>query len=64
LWTWSKRVIGRVLLTGISHVRGKGSGVTFDQPVFTVVTLQDGKIAVIEDFTDRRQAREAAGLSE
>ena len=55
---------GRVLLTGISHVRGKGSGVTFDQRVFTVVTLQDGKIAVIEDFTDRRQAREGAGLSE
>lgn len=27
-------------------------------------TLQDGKIAMVEDFTDRRQAREAAGLSD
>jgi len=55
---------GRVLLTASSHVRGKGSGVAFDQRVFTVATLRDGKLAQMEDFTERSQALEAAGLSE
>ena len=54
----------RVLVTGSSHVRGKGSGVTFDQRVFSVITFRDGKIAQVEDFTERSQALEAAGLSE
>jgi len=55
---------GRVLLTGASHVRGKGSGVSFDQRVFTVVTLRDGKLIQMDDFTERSQALEAAGLRE
>jgi ketosteroid isomerase-like protein len=55
---------GRVLLTASSHVRGKGSGVTFDQRVFTVITFRDGKIAQVQDFTQRSQALETAGLGE
>ena len=54
---------GRLLVTGSSHVRGKGSGVSFDQRVFTVVTLRDGKLIQMENFTERSQALEAAGLS-
>lgn len=52
---------GRLLVTSSSHARGKGSGVSIDQRVFTVVTLRDGKVARMEDFTDRGQALEAAG---
>jgi ketosteroid isomerase-like protein len=54
----------RVLVTFSSRVRGKGSRVALDQRVFTVVTLRDGKMARMEDFTDRSQALEAAGLRE
>jgi ketosteroid isomerase-like protein len=54
----------RVLLTSSSYVRGKGSGVAVHQRVFTVVTFRDGKMAEMEDFTDRNEALEAAGLRE
>jgi ketosteroid isomerase-like protein len=43
---------------------GKRSGVSFDQRVFTVVTLRDGKLIQMDDFTERSQALEAAGLRE
>ena len=43
---------------------GKRSGVSFDQRVFTVVTLRDGKLIQMEDFTERSQALDAAGLQE
>ena len=44
--------------------RGKGSGAPVDQPVFSAVTVRNGRIARMEDHTERSEALEAAGLSE
>ena len=44
--------------------RGKGSGAPVYQPVFSAVTVRNGRIARIEDHTERSEALEAAGLSE
>jgi hypothetical protein len=55
---------GRVLLTSSSPVRGKGSGVVVDQRVFTVVALRHKKLTQIDDFSERSQALDAAGLRE
>jgi ketosteroid isomerase-like protein len=43
--------------------RGRGSGVPVDQRVFSVLTVRDGKVARIDDHTERADALEAAGLS-
>jgi hypothetical protein len=45
-------------------VRGKGSGVVVDQRVFTVVALRHKKLTQIDDFSERSQALDAAGLRE
>jgi hypothetical protein len=45
-------------------IRGKGSGLEVDQAICTVVTVREGKIAAIWDFTDRQAALESAGLRE
>ncbi len=44
--------------------RGKGSGAPVYQPVFSAVTVRNGRIARIEDHTERSEALEAAGLRE
>ena len=44
--------------------RGKGSGAPVYQPVFSALTVRDGRITRIEDHTERSKALEAAGLSE
>jgi ketosteroid isomerase-like protein len=54
----------RVLLIGRVLARGKGSGVPIVQPIFTAVTVRDGKVVRIEDHTDRARALAAAGLRE
>jgi hypothetical protein len=54
----------QVLVESRNAIRGKGSGLEIDQAIWTVVTVREGKIAAISDFTDRRTALEAAGLSE
>ena len=54
----------RVLLIGRVMAEGKGSGTPIDQPLFTVVTVRDGKVARIEDHTERAKGLEAAGLRE
>jgi ketosteroid isomerase-like protein len=46
------------------HTRGRGSGAVVDQRVFTVFVVRDGRIALIDDYTDRRDALKAAGLRE
>jgi ketosteroid isomerase-like protein len=52
----------RVLLIGHVVARGKGSGTPVNQPIFTAVTVRNGKVARIEDHTERAKAVEAAGL--
>jgi uncharacterized protein len=52
-----------VLACGWQHGRGKGSGVEVSEEIFSVWTLQAGKIVRQRMFRDRAQALEAAGLS-
>ena len=54
----------QVLVESRNAIRGKGSGLQIEQAIWTVVTVTQGKIAAISDFTDRNSALEAAGLSE
>ena len=55
---------GQVFAVQRVSARGKGSGVPFEQLIFTALTLRDGKITHIHDYTERAEALEAAGLSE
>ena len=54
------RVLSRLHVTG----SGKGSGIDIDQRVYQVVELRDGAIVRVDEFYDRADALEAAGLSE
>ncbi len=54
----------RLLLCGRQTGRGRTSGVPVDQPLFQVITLRRGLATRTEQFTERRRALEAAGLSE
>jgi ketosteroid isomerase-like protein len=45
-------------------LEGRSSGVQVNAAVFAVVTLQDGLIARLDEYTDRREALEAAGMEE
>ncbi|HEY8952235.1 MAG TPA: nuclear transport factor 2 family protein [Candidatus Dormibacteraeota bacterium] len=53
-----------VLCVSQNSIRGKDSGLAVDQRIFTLVTVRKGQIAAISDFTERRDALEAAGLRE
>jgi ketosteroid isomerase-like protein len=44
--------------------RGRGSGVEVDARYSEVYTLRDGKIIRVDEYTERADALEAAGLSE
>jgi ketosteroid isomerase-like protein len=44
--------------------RGRGSGVPFDDRLFDVYTLREGKIIHKREFRDRSSALQAAGLRE
>jgi ketosteroid isomerase-like protein len=44
--------------------RGRGSGVEVEGRAFQVFTFKDGKAVRWEEFSDRSEALEAAGLSE
>ena len=54
------RVVATVHLRG----RGRGSGVEIDARFYEVYTLRDGKIVRMDQFTERSEALEAAGLRE
>src|SRR3954447_27071505 len=54
----------RVLAFGTVRVRGRESGVEVTHPTALLVMFRDGKIIRFEDFGERSQAVEAAGLSE
>ena len=54
----------RVVATLHFHGRGRGSGVETDARFYEVYTVRDGKIVRMDEFTERSEALEAAGLSE
>ena len=54
----------RVLVTLRMHGRGRGSGVEVEARLYDVYTLRDGLIVRMDEFTDRSDALEAAGLQE
>ncbi|HLM31999.1 MAG TPA: nuclear transport factor 2 family protein [Solirubrobacterales bacterium] len=54
----------KLLVTAVQTGRGSGSGVAVSEPVFQLFTLRRGFVQRQEDFSDRSQALEAAGLSE
>jgi ketosteroid isomerase-like protein len=53
----------KTLVTTRQSGHGSGSGVAVSQPVFQVFTFRGGLVIRQEDFSDRAQALEAAGLS-
>jgi ketosteroid isomerase-like protein len=57
---WGDRVGVTVRLQG----RGRGSGVEIDARFYDVYTLRDGKIVRMDQFTERSQALQAAGVAE
>jgi ketosteroid isomerase-like protein len=52
----------RVLAVFGPSLEGRGSGIQVNAAMFAVVTLQGGLIARLDEYTDRRDALEAAGL--
>lgn len=46
------------------NLQGRRSGIGVNATMFAVVELQDGLIARMDEYADRRQALAAAGLSE
>ncbi len=59
---WVPLEDGRVLVFGQLHLRGRESGVEFDQSMTWLFTLREGKLLRYEVFDDRDEARRAAGL--
>ncbi|MFN2612640.1 MAG: nuclear transport factor 2 family protein [Solirubrobacterales bacterium] len=53
----------RVLVVATNHFRGR-DGIEIDQPGWTLFTLRGGKVVLMQAFWQRRNALEAAGLSD
>jgi hypothetical protein len=54
----------RLLAAGRIRGHGTFSGITLDEPLFSVLTLRRGLAIRQDDFTERDEALEAAGLRE
>ncbi len=54
----------RVFVAVRFHGRGRASGVEVDERLYEVFTLRDGKVLRIDEYENRADALEAAGLSE
>ena len=54
----------KVVVVGRSRATARGSGLKVDDPVSLVWTVRNGQFLRVEFFRDRRDALEAAGLSE
>jgi ketosteroid isomerase-like protein len=52
----------RVVVVVNFRARGRASGIEVDGRLYDVYTLRDGKIVRMDQFTQRSEAREAAGL--
>jgi ketosteroid isomerase-like protein len=65
--TTVEEVIGNgdhVFVIACFQGRGRGSGVRVEQRLYEVYTLRNGRILRVDEFSDRDQALEAAGLLE
>jgi uncharacterized protein len=65
--TTVEEVIGNgdhVFVIACFQGRGRGSGVRVEQRLYEVYTLRNGGILRVDEFSDRDQALEAAGLLE
>jgi ketosteroid isomerase-like protein len=54
----------RVVATVHFRGRGRGSGIETEARFYEVYTVRDGKIIRMDEYTEREDALEAAGLSE
>ena len=54
----------RLVALGTVHVRGRTSGVAFDQPMALVLAFAANRLIELRTIPDHAQALEAAGLSE
>ena len=54
----------KVLAVVRVSIRGKGSGISVSQQIFSVVAVREGRIARIIEYTDRADALQAVGLRE
>jgi ketosteroid isomerase-like protein len=52
----------RVLVTAHHPGRGRGSGIEVDTRLYSVYTLRDGKVIRADEYAERTDALEAAGL--
>ena len=54
----------RVLVVALFRGRGRASGADVEARFYEVYALRDGKVVRVDEFTEREEALEAAGLSE
>ena len=54
----------RVVVTARHRGRGRESGVSVDARFYEIYSLRDGKIVRVDEFAERIEALEAAGLRE
>ena len=52
----------RLLVLGAIHLRGRASGVEFDQPMAWLLTFAGDQVTELRTIPDHAQALEAAGL--
>ena len=55
---------GRLLVLGSVHLRGRGSGVAFDQPVGWLIGVREGRLLHLTIYQDHADALKAVGLEE
>ena len=55
---------GRVVSLIVQRGKGRHSGVAMELEMAVIATIRDGKIGRLENWEDRSQALEAAGLGE
>ena len=53
---------GRLLALGTVHVRGRASGVEFDQPIAMLLGFSGGRLIEMRTIPDHAEGLEAAGL--
>jgi ketosteroid isomerase-like protein len=54
----------QVVVVAHHEGRGQGSGIEVDARFYEVYTLREGKVSRVDEYTEREEALEAAGLSE
>jgi len=54
----------QVVVVAHHQGRGRGSGVEVDARFYEIYTLREGKVSRVDEYTEREDAFEAAGLSE